>query len=204
MRLPRIILVLGLAAVYMPANSTGASPEKPAMQELRLKNGTKVTILWDSFKIHKFTLYMKGSTAYLGNQRLQDQSPIVRQIVQWAAEEKGIQGDIEQHLKDSIRLPLDQRIVAARPLILELPYATGVDVGARRKITIPLCALEPADQQMMWDAATKMQAYRAHIARENRKVRAAEDAAEAAAYQAWMMQEIALNTWDMLGVMLGY
>jgi hypothetical protein len=175
-----------------------AAPEKPGAQALMLKNGREVTILWNRFRVHKFHLYMRGDTAFINNERLADQSPDVRRIVQWAAEEQGIDGDLEQHLKDSIKLPLHQRIVAAKPLVLELPYATGVNTATGKDMALPLCAVDPKDQPLMWNAADQMKVYRDYVRREDDRVFAARAAAAAAQQAAWAADEAADNTRKIL------
>lgn len=197
------LVVICWLCASITAVAQNAAPEKPGAQELELKNGRKISILWDEFKLHKFHLYMKGDTACINNERLIDQTPDVRQIVQWAAEEQGIRVDVEQHLEDSIKQPLGLRIVAAKPLVLELQYATGTNIGTGRAIALPLCAVDSKDQQLMWNAANQMKAFRDYERRENRRVRAAEDTADAAWRAAWAAEDAADNTQRILDGM-GY
>ena len=197
-------IVLAFLCVTTITAAQDGAPEKPGAEELRLKDGRKITILWDRFRMHKFQLYMKGNTAFINNERLTDQSPDVRRIIQWAAEETGIRGDVEQHLKDSIKEPVKLRIVAANPLVLELPYATGVNIRTGKPMALPVCAVEPEDQQLMWDAANKMKVYRAYVAREDDKISAARAAARAAQQAAWAADAAADNTRDILSTLRGY
>jgi hypothetical protein len=197
-------IALAFLCVTIVTAAQDGAPEKPGAEELRLKDGRKVTILWDRFRMHKFQLYMKGNTAFINNDRLADQSPDVRKIVQWAAEEKGVRGDVEQHLKNSINQPLHLRIVAANPLVLELPYATGVNINTGKPMALPVCAVDPEDQRLMWDAANKMKVYRDYVSRENRRVAAAQAAAAAAQEAAWAADKAADNTRDILSRLRGY
>ncbi len=192
MTIHKLLLGVGFA-LCMSCISLAANPapEKPGPQELLLKDGRKVTVLWDRFKVQKCQLYMKGRTAFVNNERLQSQSPDVRRVIQWAAEDQGIHGDIEQHLKDSISKPLDERFVAAHPLVFELHYATGVDIKTGKKVTLPFCAVDPKDQVLIWDAANKMNVYRDYVSRENDRVAAAQAAA-------WAADEAADNTEKIL------
>jgi hypothetical protein len=193
-----IAVAIGAIGISRTPLAQDAAPEKPGVQELRLKDGRKVAILWNRFKVHKFHLYMKGDAAFINNELLANQSRDVRRIIQWAAEEQGIRGDVEQHLRDSIKRPVALRFIAAKPLVLEIPYATGVNVDTGRDMVLPLCAVDPKDQRLTWEAADKMKVFRDYEDREDDRVFAARRAAQAAERAAWAAENAERNTRDIL------
>jgi hypothetical protein len=186
------------SALLVNSACLAEGPGPPEAQELRLKSGARVTIVWEDFSVHRVALYMKGRDAYVNGERLANLTPRVRQIVQWAAEDNSVTGDVELFLRQSLTLPLGQRIVAKTPFIFELPYATGINARTRQRVLLPVCCVVPEEQGLVWDANSKMQAYREYVYREQRKVQAAKAAADAAWAQAVMMEQFAAYALEIL------
>lgn len=199
-RLALFSLLVALSA----GDAAAQAPEPPEPQELRLKNGQRVTIAWEHFDVLQVALYMHGSQACVNGERLAGLPREVRQIVQWGAEENGVEGDVEEFLRRSISLPVGKRIVAKTPFVFDIPYATGMKVGTRQSIIVPVCGVERDDQQLVFSAASKMRAYREYVYREQQKVQAAQEAAVAAWTQAVIMRNYARYTLEVLRQMQGY
>jgi len=178
------------APVIQPA------PLPPPPQRITLRNGRPVEITWTKFSTHSFALYVHGETPYANNERFSALSADCQRSIQWAAEEQGIRGDIQQHLIDSRRLPVRQRIVKASPLVVELVYGVGVDARSGREVVIPFCAVRPEDRQAMALAATQLAVLQEHRNREDQKVRAAQRAAAAAEDTAWAARQAAMAAED--------
>lgn len=193
--IPAILaVVIGLTSI----SKADGPPEMPSPQRVVLKDGRRVEVDLQRFGSERFHLYMFGDKAFANNERFHLLQADQRRILQWAAEDDGIQGDLELHLKSSLDGPVASRLIRSQPMVLDVAYVKGKDVQNGRPITIPICCVAPISRQAFIAAANKLREYNAYLDREDEKLRAARATARAAQQAAWAAQQAADNTREML------
>jgi hypothetical protein len=71
----------------------------------------------------------------------------VQQDIRWAAQDAGVAGNLELHLR--------RRYNAKRPLLIPFHYGEGFDAVANARVVLPLSSVAPADRQAFIEAGVE-------------------------------------------------